>query len=340
MRSTAARSSAPLNLNRLMTTRMIGSPGFNTKVSQQRYRTQLVSGRVDVERHRGEKVRRGSAGAAGRARQSNAEPKATPRVRRPPACPSRPDAALQKASRSGRRSEARVVDRSDGKRTAHAPRPDLRRRRSPTRDDDRQPAADLGQPCAILTEAPGVIRRTRTFGAPPRTAGASPTTSISEASRAARFVVAVAGALAVAARSSRPAPIKQTYLPRSARRPRWSRSEIATGVGPRRQRHGWPELSFRGRSIVFRESDLRYENAYYLGGSVPAGDDVARADVARWSGRRRVSRQSCRGPASAAATDWELDGFRVGASIPRHARRVEAGGGSERSLYYLFAAQA
>jgi cholesterol transport system auxiliary component len=155
-------------------------------------------------------------------------------------------------------------------------------------------------------------------------------TSISKPARRAFLVVAVM-ALGGCGALSRPAPIKQTYLldpPPPA---------VVAKSQPTSVRVGNVNVAvpFRGRPIVFRESDLRYENAYYLEFLVPPATMLAELTSRALERSKAFARVVP--PGSAAATDWELDGFV--SALYLDTRDASKPAAEVAITYYLFAAQ-
>jgi uncharacterized lipoprotein YmbA len=155
-------------------------------------------------------------------------------------------------------------------------------------------------------------------------------TSISNPVRRALLVAAVL-ALGGCGALSRPAPVKQLYLldpPPPA---------VVAKPQPASVRVGNVNVAvpFRGRAIVFRESDLRYENAYYLEFLVPPATMLAELTSRALEQSKAFTRVVP--PSSTAATDWTLDGFV--SALYLDTRDAAKPAAEVAITYYLFAAE-
>ena len=155
-------------------------------------------------------------------------------------------------------------------------------------------------------------------------------TSISNLARRALLIVSVL-ALGGCGALSRPAPVKQMYLldpPPPA---------VVAKSQPSAVRIGNINVAvpFRARPIVFRESDLRYENAYYLEFLVPPATMLTELTSRALERSKAFARVV---PVSSNATaDWVLDGFV--SALYLDARDAAKPAAEVAITYYLFAAE-
>ena len=138
----------------------------------------------------------------------------------------------------------------------------------------------------------------------------NPSPSAPSLSRALKRTLAIAASLALAATFaactlSRPTPVKRTFLLEPT-----MPAAVATTPKPVAVRVGVVSIAapFRGKTFVFRESDLRYESDYYdeffIAPAIMFSDATAKALIASNVFRRVV-------PFGAASDegDYVLDGF-------------------------------
>ena len=116
-------------------------------------------------------------------------------------------------------------------------------------------------------------------------------------------IVALAALALAGCTLSRPAPVKQQYLLDPPAPPAAAKSQ-STSV-----RVGGINVAapFRGRNLVLREADLRYETDYYSEFLVPPATMIAELTARALERSKAFARVVP--PGYSAETDWVLDGF-------------------------------
>jgi cholesterol transport system auxiliary component len=127
---------------------------------------------------------------------------------------------------------------------------------------------------------------------------------MTQRTRPARRALVLATVVALAGCTlTRPAPVKETYLldpppPSAVAKPQPTSIRIGTvGVA----------APFRGRSLVYRASDLRYETDFYQEFLIPPSTMLTELTSRALERSKAFSRVVLLG--SATAADWELNGF-------------------------------
>ena len=154
--------------------------------------------------------------------------------------------------------------------------------------------------------------------------------SISNPARSALLIVSIL-ALGGCGALSRPAPVKQMYLldpPPPAVVAKSQPTSVRVG-------NVTVAVPFRARTIVFRESELRYENAYYLEFLIPPATMLAELTSRALERSKAFARVV---PASSTATaDWVLDGFV--SALYLDTRDAAKPAAEVAITFYLFAAE-